>query len=357
MWPYVLLILIPVIMQHFRYKSTPEQISGDEKNRRAMIVFWSILAIMLILRHKDIGRDLDNYEIIFNMISHSDWKTALGRSAEFGYNFLNKFVSLFTTNFYWIMVLTSVFSVYFVARAYIRYSEDSSLTIAIFVIMSNFVLLFSGLRQAIAISIGFVAYELTKRKKIFFFILIVLVAMLFHTSAFMLFFMYPLYHLKITRNWLFFVVPILGFIFIFNRQIFGTLTAILDKFTKYEGVISSTGAYTMLILFCGFAVFAYLIPEESEMDDDTIGLRNFLLFSVVIQMFAPLHSIAMRMNYYYIIFIPLLIPKIITYRSTRWKLLAEVGRHIMVVFFILYFFWSAPRDNVLDTFPYKFFWQ
>jgi hypothetical protein len=62
----------------------------------------------------------------------------------------------------------------------------------------------------------------------------------------------------------------------------------------------------MLILFLIFTVFAYLVPDESKLDPDTIGMRNFLLLAVAIQMFAPLHSLAMRMNYYYIVFIPLL---------------------------------------------------
>ena len=99
----------------------------------------------------------------------------------------------------------------------------------------------------------------------------------------------------------------------FNKQIFSVLGSLIVRFTKYDASITQTGAFTMLILFAAFAVFAFLIPEDSALDAETIGLRNFLLLSVVLQMFAPLHTIAMRMNYYYIIFIPLLIPKILPF--------------------------------------------
>lgn len=113
----------------------------------------------------------------------------------------------------------------------------------------------------------------------------------------------------------------------------------------------------MLLLFIVFAVFAYLIPDESKLDRDTIGLRNFLLLAVVLQMFASLHSLAMRMNYYYIAFIPLLLPKIIEYRSKTWNQIAVVARYAMIAFFVAFFFITAPNDNSLQTFPYRFFWE
>ena len=113
----------------------------------------------------------------------------------------------------------------------------------------------------------------------------------------------------------------------------------------------------MIILFVMFAVFAFLIPDETKIDSETIGLRNFLLFSIVIQMFAPLHSLSMRMNYYYIVFIPLLLPKIIKYKSERYKQVAVVARHVMVIFFFIYFFINASVGGGLRVFPYHFFWE
>ena len=79
---------------------------------------------------------------------------------------------------------------------------------------------------------------------------------------------------------------ILAILFIFNNQLFGFLVRILEKYTEYDGTITQTGAYTMLFLFIIFAIFSFVIPDEKAMDAETIGLRNFLLFSVAIQMFA-----------------------------------------------------------------------
>jgi hypothetical protein len=228
--------------------------------------------------------------------------------------------------------------------------------------MSTFVMMFSGIRQMLAVGIGFIAYEFTRRKKVLPFILAVLLAMNFHTSAFMLVFMYPLYYSKITKKWLFAVVPILGVVFAFNKVIFSSLSFFMAQYTKYEGGISSTGAYSMLILFIIFAVFAYLIPEESQLDKETIGLRNFLLLSLVIQMFAPLHNLAMRMNYYYILFIPVLLPKIISVPRTEYKQVTKFAEIVLCVFFTVIYLKDTYNSYVtgislLDTIPYIPFWR
>ena len=93
------------------------------------------------------------------------------------------------------------------------------------------------------------------------------------------------------------------------------------------------------------------------MDKETYGLRNLLILALALQMFAPLHSLAMRMNYYYIIFIPLLIPKIVECRSERWNQVAKAGRNVMLIFFLIYFYIGAYSGGGLNVFPYHFFWE
>lgn len=355
MWPYVVLITLPMIVQHVKIKGS-NLISSNNRNKVSMKLFWFLLLVLLMIRHKDVGRDLLNYERIFTLISNHDWTYALQRSSEPAYNILNKCISLLTSNFQWIIVITSILSVYFVAKTYINDSEDTSLSIAIFITMSNFIMLFSGLRQSIAISLGFLAYELTKEKKLILFLVVVCIAMLFHTSAFMLFIMYPIYHKRITKKDLILIVPILTVVWSFNKQIFVNLSSILMSFTRYEAVLSSTGAVTMLILFSIFAIYSFVITKESKIDDEINGLRNFLLLSVALQMFAPLHTLAMRMNYYYIAFIPLLMSKLYKCTNPKYKQIFKAIRYVMIIFFVVYFIINAPKDNVLDTFPYKFFW-
>lgn len=352
---FIIMLLVPVAIQHISTRRN--EINYEKKNTVALTFFFCVLTLLVALRHKSVGNDTANYIFYFKSFAKMDWET-LGRiSIEVGYSYFNKLVSFVSTEPQVFLAVVAVAVSVMIYPTYRRVCIDSSLTIMLFVTMSTFFMMFSGLRQLLAISIGFVAYEFTRRKKLIPFILMVFLAMTFHTSAFILVFMYPIYHAKITKKWLLAVVPVLSVVFIFNKQIFVSLSLLLEQYTRFEGDITETGAYTMLFLFAIFTVFAFIIPDETTLDQETIGMRNFLLFSLVLQMFAPLHSLAMRMNYYYIIFIPLLLPKIIACRSERWSQVAIVARYVMVVFFFAYFFLSANGGGNLNVFPYHFFWE
>lgn len=353
MLPFVIMLIVPIIMQHVRIAG----ITVQKKNQRALFFFFMVLVFVVMLRHETVGNDTGNYIRIFYRFAGLSWNALCKVDMEIGFGYYAKLISLFFKNAQFFLAATAMLFIMMIYPTYKRLCVDASLTIVLFCTMSTFVMMFSGIRQMLAIGIGFIAYDFTRNKKLVPFALTVLLAISFHTSAFMLAFMYPLYHARITKKWLFVVVPVLVVCFIFNRPIFAALTLILEQYTTYETEISSTGAYTMLILFGAFTVFSFIIPDETKIDKETIGLRNFLLLSFAIQMFAPLHTLAMRMNYYYIIFIPLLLPKIIEYRSRRWSQVAMAGRHVMVIFFLLYFFLNANSGGSLHVFPYHFFWE
>ena len=332
-------------------------ISYQKRNKIAMTFFFLMLSVLVMLRHESVGNDTRNYLHFFSRFAVRNWSELSNGELEFGYAVLNKAISLVSINPHVFLAITGFLVCALIYPSYKRLSTDSALTIVLFCCMSTFYMLFSGIRQMLAIGIGFIAYDFARRRKPILFCLMVLLSMTFHTSAFMLAFLYPLYHARITKKWMYLLVPVLTIIFLFNETIFGVLSALVERYTKYDGGISSTGAYTMLILFAAFTAFSFIIPDERKIDAEVIGLRNFLLLALVIQMLAPLHTLAMRMNYYYIIFIPLLIPRIIACRSKRWNQVALVARHIMVVFFALYFFYNASRGGALHVFPYHFFWE
>ena len=115
------------------------------------------------------------------------------------------------------------------------------------------------------------------------------------------------------------------------------------------------GTYGVLLF--AFAAFSVIIPDEGLMDKEAMGMRNLLILSVVIQVFASLNPMAMRMNYYYLVFLPLVIPMVISRTRIRYRQISIVAKYVMVVFFLLLFFINSPRTNSLDIFPYRFFWE
>ena len=353
---FIILIFVPLALQLAEGNSYYEK--ERKKRNLALAFFFLFLTMLLMFRHESVGIDTKNYIIYFRVFSNSSWKSLIGGSWEIGFAYFNKIILLFSKNVQVFFAVTAIVITCMIYPTYKRLCIDSTLTILLYVNMSTFVMMFSGIRQMLAIAIGFIAYEFTRKKRLIPYALMVALAMMFHTSAFMLILMYPVYHLKLTKKSLIAVVPILCLIFVFNEPIFTFLAEYLEKYTRFEAELSSTGAYTVLILFAMFVVFSFVIPDEKIMDTETLGLRNFMVLTLALQMFAPLHTLAMRMNYYYIIFIPLLIPKIIQYRKKDMHQIALLARPIMVAFFLGYFFYSAyTSSNNLNVFPYRFFWR
>lgn len=351
MTPYIVMLFVPVIpfLIHIKWHG-----KVDSK-RDSINCFFIIYLLLLAMRAETIGRDLTGYSQMFLSLSKEPLEHLFDSDIEIGYIFLNKFISLFTSDFQWIIIVTAIITIVPIWFVYSKESDDAYTSIALFVILPTFAMTFSGLRQAIAISIGLIAYEFVKNKKLLLFILAVTLAFLFHKSAFILLLMYPLYWAKITKKWLIAVVPAMVIIFVFNKPIFTFLQGFISDFQITEK--SETNAYTMIILFVLLAVFAFIIPGDAKCDFDLMGLRNFLLFAIVIQMFAPLHTLAMRFNYYYIIFIPLLISRVIKNRSKRLSQVAILAKYVMIVFFVCYFFGNTSSRNPLDIFPYEFFFH
>lgn len=348
MVPYCVLIFAPLLPLALPMKKLNKQLVS-------IISFFSILLLLLVLRSEAVGRDLTNYEFMFRYYSGMSWSNLFHVHTEIGYVLMNKIVGLITHDFRWILVINAVLSLVPVAVLYSIEIENAALTIALFVTSSNFILLFSGLRQSIAISLGMIAFLFVRKHNIPLFVLFAVLAFLFHRSAFMLVFMYPIYNLKYKKVWLLWLIPLTGLIMIFNKQIFSLLLNFISDI--YQGTMTSTGAYMMLILVVLFTVVALVIPDEQLMDPDTRGMRNYLILAVLVQVFASLNPMAMRMNYYYLIFVPLVIPRVLSRTSVRFRQIALLVKYILLIFFFIYFFVGTARTNSLDIFPYRFFWE
>lgn len=371
MLPYFLLIIIPLLFRFVVFRRSEEGARcvrvgcGYEiYSGNVMIpVFFLLLFLFLALRDETVGRDLMNYKSMFISYNRRSVEQLLGLDSEMLYALLNWCVGRFTDNYQWFLAVAAALTLFPIAKVYGEDRRNGYLKLVIFVNMSTFIMLFSGLRQALAMAVGMIAYRMVRKKKLIWFLILCLVAYYIHRSGFMILFMYPLYHLRLKMKHAWFIVPGMLFILVFNKTVFRALLPLLTTYTdRYGTEITQTGAYTMLILFVLFAVFAFVIADEKKMDQEMFGLRNFLLFAVALQCFAPLHNLAMRMNYYYILFIPILIPKVIATCKNRYREVAGLANIVLCVFFTAYFAITTYNSYVtgistLDTIPYIPFWK
>ncbi len=378
MLPYVLLMFVPLLFSFISFRSSFTEYNGKwsvslGKKREILEhsclipVFFMILIVIMALRDISVGNDLRNYRSYFDFYSSVTPQYIIERErVDALYWLLTWLIAQITDSYQVFLTIVALMILLPMAIIYAQDRRHGFLKIVLFMNMSTFVMLFSGLRQAIAMTLGLIAFECAKKKHFWRFLLVALIGMGFHHTAFMILAIYPLYHVTFKRKHLWLVIPSIILVFIFNKPIFGWATELMNYFLsdKYSAMakIEETGAYTMLILFIIFAVFAYIIPDEKQMDRETLGLRNILVAAVLLQCFAPIHMLAMRMNYYFIIFIPILIPKLLTVVKPNLKDVAGIAKAVMIGFFVMYYLTTAYRGcqtghSALGTYPYVPFWQ
>lgn len=353
MFPYFILVIIPIII------AILEMNKKSEKNK-SIVIFFLIMFILLSLRNIKCGIDLANYNYFFkvnSMMTFSELIEFYGINGEILYYLLNKIISLVTNDFQILLTIIAAICIVPIAKLYKKESRNPILTIALFLTVAPFSMFFSGLRQSIAMAIVIIAFKFIKEKRLVLYIITILIASGFHQSAIIMLLLYPLYHAKITKKWLIFIVPLITFTFIFKNQIFSTLILFSSKYAERYSVMTSTGAYSILILLILFDIYCFVFTDKDKETKEFIGLRNFLLCATCIQCFASINSTVMRINYYILIFIPILIPMVYN-NSIKYKKIVSLATTVMCIFFITYFFINAYTSNdILNIYPYIPYWE
>lgn len=366
MLPYLLLLFISIITPLVVYRPMPMiSASGyselaQKRNKITIVMFFMGLFILLALRDISVGMDLTEYKSIFERSGHTSFSKLRDLKWEIGYTIYNKFVYLISKEYRLFLILTALITLIPICILYSKEKRYSVLLIALFINMPCFLIIFSGLRQAIAISIGVVAYMAIENNKIVLSALLIMLAVCFHISAFILVLLYPMRFLKIKTKHLLYIAPAMAIIYIFKIQIFNVILNFVPKsYIRFYGDVQQTGAFGMLMLFLLFLVFSFIILDENLMSKRDYFMRNILLATTIFQFFVPIHGLIQRGSYYFLIFVPISILSVVQAPKRRLKNISDIAVIVMGCFFLLYFFYNASfsTDNLLNVFPYKFFWS
>ncbi len=354
MVPYILLFAIPPIIAYVFCSASSKR---DKMPKVASTVFFILFILLLSLRHTTIGVDNDNYKWIFNRTDFVAWENLIDSyDVEPGYLILNKIVSSMFDDYQALVVIIALIAMCPIAYFYARESKSVVLTIALFLVATPFSMYFSGMRQIIAMGLAIPLYYLARKKKLIWFILLVILAMQFHTSAFVLFALYPVLNTRFTEKGLFFSIPLIVAVYVFNEPIFNALTEFVKDEYSYE--TEQTGAFMMIILFALFVIFAFVAIDEKSLTKEEIGLRNILVVCLVLQLFSPVNNVVMRLNYYYMIFVPIALSKLMQKPRKGFEQVVKLASVIITIFFLGYFVYEGFNgEDMLEIYPYKFCWE
>ena len=237
---------------------------------------------------------------------------------------------------------------------YYKQAKQSFLALCIYMCIPSFVVLFSGLRQAVATSLVVVAFQYIKGKRLIKFLVLLACAFFFHRTSICFIFAYPMYHLNIKKEkypivFIVLLLVLLGRDFLI-RHIFDFAILINDKYESYE--LSNTNSYTMIAFYLLLLVYSLLLCKDTK---SMVGLRNLLVMVVFFQIFALSQSNVARLGYYYLMILPLYIVQCFEDLNFNEKKERDlINSVIMFAFIILGWLLISGADSM--QLQYKFWW-
>lgn len=330
--------------------------SDTEKYKKIVsILAGSCIILLLSLRHESMGIDLayqtsTGYLGSFDSIGHMSWKQVLTTqqflSYERGYIIYNKVVATIFHNRQFFLTITAILSVAPFMYLISKESDSPVFSYIVFLGMPFFHLMFSGLRQSIAIGLCVLALCCIMEKKPVKFVILTIVAYFFHSSAGIFLIAYPLYYAPVNKKIRIYTIPLVLIVFIFRVPLFN----IFSKLFEDDAVVDNNGSMTLFIIF----LFIYIFCMIFEKDKQDGGLLNIFLFACICQSFSGIYNIAMRVGYYFMVPIVLLLPKLLGKKDSSNKL--NIVKIVVLICFVVYGLYSHYTSSA-GLYPYIFFWK
>lgn len=239
-----------------------------------------------------------------------------------------------------VIIVSSLFITWATCRFIRRNSVDAALSLTIYVCLTLFTFNLNGMRQAIAMSICLFAYEKAKQRELIKFVLLVVLAMLFHKTA-MCFL--PVFFLPKLKNsmgyWLFYVIGLILCLLFVDRIIAGYYEISGEDYSNNS--VSSSGGLFVILLYVG--AIALTLYRPIILDDATSRTALFAVLASFVAYLARFvgSTILERVSYYYYYFMLLLIPAAIQQLQGKEYKIIKILFIACAFFLFVYRIWNG----------------
>lgn len=357
-------------------------LNHTKKKKYVMVAFFSLMLISM-LRSYNVGRDLQShYYNTFLRVVNIDWNYLYTLGYENGYLAFYKLISLFTDDGQWMIAIHAFIVIGITGWVIYRNSENVVMSTFLFITTNAWFMYMNIMRQAMAICIVLIGLEILKKKewkykRYVLYVLIAVVAMQFHSSAFVAFFI-PVFNLiPFKRGSILISIVVMIASFALADKLFGAMSLFQIGKRDYTDFYSSSGEafniislYFVLIYVMFFILGAISLIDEKSRSENTNETRiithyyysnRFLLYMVlalVVFRICGMKIIIMaRMSHYFLPFTFILLPRAMnSIHGTKNRVIIK---NTIYTIMTLAFIWMSYKSAAVlyGTVPYQFFWE
>ncbi len=332
---------------------------GLERGTSIALFSFGFIVLLVGLRHQSMGIDLgygetlgylSSYDHINSMSWQSVWNLDNYLNYEKGYIILNKLVGMASGGSRQVLLFVcAVISIAPVAYIISQKAIGGYLPVVVYLGIPSFLLLFSGLRQSIALGICFYSLRYVEERSPFKFAVTIAAAMLFHSSAWVFSAAYFLYVLKINKVGRVLSICVLPAVYLFRNQIFNAINVLFVG----DAAPDNNGSIMLALVFCLIYIFCSYYSDDDSREQN--GYLNLFYVACVIQILGGVHVLMLRAGYYFVMSLVLLIPAVCKgIKETNTKILFTLAIGLCFVLFGLY---SIYSNDWAQAFPYYWFWE
>lgn len=317
----------------------------DIKKRLILLcIIFIQFTILAWQRDFEVGQDTLQYYYAFNQLAHAPLSEIALGSWEPGYLLWNWIISHLGFDYHAYLLFTAIFIYFSFCRFVYRYSDCAWLSVIVFIAFGYYFGSLHILRQYLALSIVLFSYDFILKRRLLPFILLVLLAFSFHSSAIAFLPTYFICRLRLKKTTLFIAFcSSVTLAFIGGYALFNSLIA-NDRYTHYyiNTVEANAGTgYSMLALLIAIIIIALIVKSKKFTDKERLFYWCFFI-AVCAQPFAILVSMVSRGILYWLLSVAIILPMII---HNMKSVLFRIISYIIVVLGLIVFFEFVTNSN------------
>ena len=312
--------------------------------------FMIVLFLISALKSVNFTSDILQYSLHYVRVSEQGWKYLFllllsGKDKDVTYVILSKIFSSLGFSYFVFFACIAAFYFYSLGKFILQYSKEPFLSIVIFISLGHFYFSMTALRQSIAIAILFFALDELLHKKNMKFIMLTLVASLFHLSALVFCIALPLTKIKkVPWSSLLYIPAFVVGSYLVSATLKDLWITIAPKQYAIYSSIDVTLTLSNVIIVSSLSFFTIFFGKQALNKDPEVRLYLLLLLVSIIPFTLSSYTFAemFRVGYYFSIFAIILIPNVLAERKKRvFSFFLYFG--ILVAFFLYFFSSSAAR--------------